>query len=411
MATDEGKNLAQSLGFAPETAGAHSYRKGSMSKASTGTTLPPSLLAILDRGKWDLGGILKRYFKREEAGDNYLGRALVFDPNTKEFALLPPHFAPDGVEDEIISLLFPSFVKYPNLQGVLSLCLASVVFHAADLRANLPKKHALFFTPLFTKMGLLNKLTALIQTGFESPHMRATGIPPHVINFQQNDALAQKVEALPVSICAILISEMEKRGAAAANVTPEHLTAIIDGALAPHVKRLGQIEERLVGDNPEPDVAAGPFQAHQRNGVPSFFPASFVKMPVVGVATAWSLWHEGIPADGVPPLRFLKPHDWPSRHDSRKRLSDWKFIMGELSGSLEAYDATALGEGHEKERRRLLRAALDALPHLPSKRKRRPDDWTILTAVKELRKAKKARLEHDADVASSASSSSEEDAD
>jgi hypothetical protein len=56
-------------------------------------TLPPPTSSIAACSKWSLGQILDIYWHFAEPGDHYLGCCLAgFDPNSLDFACLPPHF-------------------------------------------------------------------------------------------------------------------------------------------------------------------------------------------------------------------------------------------------------------------------------------------------------------------------------
>ena len=86
-------------------ANAHGVRKGSASFASSGTTCPPSVSSIANRGDWSMGAVLDVYWHFSEPGDHFLGRVLAgLDPNKAEFATMPPHFMVEGnlMEDEDI---------------------------------------------------------------------------------------------------------------------------------------------------------------------------------------------------------------------------------------------------------------------------------------------------------------------
>jgi len=54
-------------------ANTHGIRKGSGTKASSGTTCPPPVSSIAARGEWSLGTILDLYWHFAEPGDTYLG--------------------------------------------------------------------------------------------------------------------------------------------------------------------------------------------------------------------------------------------------------------------------------------------------------------------------------------------------
>jgi hypothetical protein len=76
-----------------EHANSHGIRKGSATAVTLGTTLPPPTSSIAARGDWSLGQILDIYWHFVKPGDHYLGRCLAgLDPNSADFAVLPPHF-------------------------------------------------------------------------------------------------------------------------------------------------------------------------------------------------------------------------------------------------------------------------------------------------------------------------------
>lgn len=87
---------AVSMGFIPDwniNSGAHSLRKGAVSFAAGATTAAPSIVSIILRAGWSLRGVENRYFRKEGAGDQYVGRILAgLDPNSGKFAILPPFF-------------------------------------------------------------------------------------------------------------------------------------------------------------------------------------------------------------------------------------------------------------------------------------------------------------------------------
>jgi hypothetical protein len=74
-------------------ANSHGIHKGSATAMTSGTTLPPPTSSIAAQGKWSLGRVLDLYWHLAKPGDHYLGRCLAsFDPNSADFACLPPHF-------------------------------------------------------------------------------------------------------------------------------------------------------------------------------------------------------------------------------------------------------------------------------------------------------------------------------
>ena len=72
----------------------HGIRKGTATFSASGTTVPPSLISVVLRGKSSMGKVFDDYFNFGECEDNYLGPILVgLDQNDKiYFGDLPPHF-------------------------------------------------------------------------------------------------------------------------------------------------------------------------------------------------------------------------------------------------------------------------------------------------------------------------------
>jgi hypothetical protein len=78
---DNGKNLQGHI--RANHANSHGIRKGSATKVTSGTTLPPPTLSIAARGEWSLGQILDISWHFAKPGDHYLGCCLAgLDPNS-----------------------------------------------------------------------------------------------------------------------------------------------------------------------------------------------------------------------------------------------------------------------------------------------------------------------------------------
>ena len=129
----------------------------------SGSTHGPSIISVCIRCDWSIGGVQDRYLRYENAGDQFLGRVVAGLPMDKpEFAILPPHFLNDHDEDvqHLMSVLFKKLLNKPHLYPVLSLCLASLVFHSDWLIENLPKKHPLFTCDLFREKDILKNYSS-----------------------------------------------------------------------------------------------------------------------------------------------------------------------------------------------------------------------------------------------------------
>ena len=134
----------QGHGCDPKDSGVHSVGKGAATSVASASTAGPSMPAICNRCNWSIRTVLDRYLRYEGAGDQFVGRtvALMGLLSSWKFMVLPPHFVSDVSED--LKHLFPIIAAVPTLLPVLSLCLASVVYHykCGHLR-ELPEEHVL----------------------------------------------------------------------------------------------------------------------------------------------------------------------------------------------------------------------------------------------------------------------------
>ncbi|OWZ04406.1 hypothetical protein PHMEG_00023699, partial [Phytophthora megakarya] len=126
--------------------GTHSVRKGVATYACNGSTGGPSIVSVCLRCGWSLGELQDRYFRYEAAGDQFLGRVVAGLPvNSAQFAVLPPHFKDNSssiVRKGVTSML-SALANDANLQLILKLYLASLVYHYDFLSSKLPIKHSL----------------------------------------------------------------------------------------------------------------------------------------------------------------------------------------------------------------------------------------------------------------------------
>ena len=80
--------------------GAHSLRKGGVSFAAGGSTMAPSVISIILRAGWSIKGVESRYFRFQNAMDQFLGRVMTGLPlDSGDFAILPPFFVKRTAEE------------------------------------------------------------------------------------------------------------------------------------------------------------------------------------------------------------------------------------------------------------------------------------------------------------------------
>ena len=186
-------------------ANAHGWRKGGATYATSGTTYPPPIPSVAQRGEWSMGKVLNVYWHCAEPGDNYLGRVLAgLNALSPSFNILPPHF---DVEDpmgnahihEAMQVMYgPILVRWHsescNPSGVLLRVLASVVYHFDWIKQIASKNgtdHPFSCIPLMFNLELVVELKKLLTTKPSSVIKEATGIPPHVEQCLQLQGLLQ----------------------------------------------------------------------------------------------------------------------------------------------------------------------------------------------------------------------------
>jgi hypothetical protein len=177
----------------PDRAKRHGVRKGSATYATSGTTCPPPLPAVVKGGEWSQGSIFDIYLLFAKPYDNYLGRLLVgLDPNSGDFAvLLPPHFdlSPGHPNiQEALEICFGNIIHlYEDengwLAGVFIMFLDSIVNHMDTLIRPIVEhdsKHAFATIPLLQAPEILRWLQEKVNVDKTSNLNQPTGVPPHM---------------------------------------------------------------------------------------------------------------------------------------------------------------------------------------------------------------------------------------
>ena len=191
-----------------------------------------SIVSVCLRCGWSIGNVMERYFRYESAGDQYTGRVVSGLPvNSPEFSTLPAHFSnPDDPRLTLaVPSMFPNLYSVGHLADVLRLILASLVLHHDFLVKKLPSNHALFSTSLFRDIEMLAYLKSILVSGYDSPVMCASGIPPHVEVLRQLAESQSSISAIPG---VVLAGVRQILGAAAGHITRETLEKTIENALA-----------------------------------------------------------------------------------------------------------------------------------------------------------------------------------
>jgi len=296
--TGEGKSQLAAHSLKPDDIGTHSLRKGSSTHTTSGSTVGPNIIAVCQRAGWAYGDVLSRYLRYEGAGDQYVGRVVCGLPvDSASFATLPPHFDAALVPVADVLRFFPSMVSEEggyNLNEVLRFTLASVILHRQFLSDSLPKKSPFKSSLVMTNTREAEGLAKKIITGYHSPFIIATGIPPHVVLLLAFSGIEIRLKDLPAALAKNIEEILERNGAAAANITPgalyDHLEKGLEKVLEKRFPRLAAIAQPNPID--DVDLPEPKYPLYCWNGQFHALPDDHV-LPAVSVPIGWRLWHRG----------------------------------------------------------------------------------------------------------------------
>jgi hypothetical protein len=219
-----------------ERTGSHGTRKGAGTYSTSGTTFPPPLSSVAHPGDWSQGHVFDVYLQFADPGDQYLGRILAgLDPNTSDFALLPPHFTIPSTNqdiDEALVMCFGNLAEKYRFKGQLMFCLASMVHHIDWIRDTAARdpQHPFNALPILRCPNRFAKLKGFVSTRASTYLSQPTGIPPHVNQLQVIREVALslqdvvlKLDELAIRIHDTVIKAIETNDIQSGNVTMQTL--------------------------------------------------------------------------------------------------------------------------------------------------------------------------------------------
>lgn len=326
----------EALGITAEDIAAHSFRKGARSFAQGGTTGGPSTPSLLVRGGWALEGMDKKYVRHEGAADQFIGRIVaMLDINSPDFAVLAPHF--NAVDDEVLEAVhncFPCPLK--ELESVLVMCLASLVYHSQYFEANLPKTHPLLRSAVFSQ-GYAAKLRGRVALSFEHDTVSATGVPPHVSIQRQMAHVTKTLTELPGKMQAVLREELEQRAADAGSITRANLEQILEGMVERMQESFAQARGAAQPADGRNQIGPEGFQSWNVEGHLRRVPHEFSFSTNIPARTLFELYCLGDQQTHICPYRKLESQDFVRRKE-QKRLSDMHRLMQPVEDALRKHN-------------------------------------------------------------------------
>ena len=386
--------------------------------ASSTTTSSAPIASIMHRGDWTMG-VLDRYFKFGDAGDQYCGRMLAgFDVHSSSFRQLPAHFktldaTSSAVVSDAVSAVFGRGenslpVRHPSVKPVLGRYLAALVHHYDWLVATLGPDHVIFtMVALHRDVDLLDRLRPLVTISPCEDGMKPTGIPPHVdtivrlenmLAMQQKtlDRLCELTETVKTTIVTTICSCLEDRADEAGQITVQSMRAALaaqqcstEQAISKSIQsEMAQLRAVIQGEPRR--VGAGPLTEvqHVRNGGQRTFsydgkmwclPKNYeVPTNTVPRATGWDLWMRGDKAKGIGPFRSLSHKTMSKLQKLRYQVMKgfYSFCEEGLSTAVPPVDERGAGymEKSEKEVAAFLKLRASYLWQAPTGRKKKKRD-------------------------------------
>jgi hypothetical protein len=397
LGTPEGIAILGRHSLTAKDIGAHSIRKGSPSFVLGAANTGVMLISVCKRVGWNIG-LQNRYLFNQPGCDACVGRAVCgLDQLSADFGILPPHFPLTIGLNDALGAIYPRFTLDGPIIGVLSFFLGSLWHHKSFLKQNLPKKHAVLSSPLFSSKKLPDQLDGHIIIGSESPYMKATGVLSNAVLLKAVRNVQESINDIPAKVVQRVEEVLEQNGVAAGNVTGQqifdHVTSAVQNVLSQHI---GNIQQAVNAAPIENNNNTG-LQLYMWQGGFSRVPEDF-EFPDVNLAQAWQLWWLGSPTEGIPPYRAITPNDLKVRK-KKQRLSDWASmmrIMKEALGDDYAMDTDDITDELINSQCDL---AMERIPQNQKKRRVRADARKLTTALKEARAAfKRQRIGEDSDV-------------
>ncbi|GFH49053.1 hypothetical protein CTEN210_05529 [Chaetoceros tenuissimus] len=249
------KEEIESLGIKIKDLGTHSARKGVGTCLASGCTVSPPIVSICLRMGWALGGVLGRYFKHADAGDEFCGRmaSLVEKALEKEFAVSCPYFDFTELENEdekekmkkelqdFIDARLPTNTS-PAARRVARCLFASVCYHHNTLKDTLhescPFRQSRFFIDMPPKIQELSRVAYPWNSTADTPKL--TGIPPYIVQLAEFAQVRNELVALRESLQPIVAGELDERGVGCTEFYTKRMH-----------ERLDVLEDRLIENNRE----------------------------------------------------------------------------------------------------------------------------------------------------------------
>lgn len=321
--------------------GTHSFRKGAATYVCSGSTVGPHISPVSIRCGWKQPGVQDTYLKYAAAGDQYVGRVAAGLPlDSANFAILPPFFE-DTNHPAVVRGLELAFghLKGHVSRFVLVHLLASIIYHYKFIVDTFKKGSRALNATIFMDNILLCQLQSLVKcyvSGDSNTGMKATGLPPHVVQMGGMERLGARLDGFREHVSVVgdgvatkVLTGLDERQIES-HVTPTSMkTQITEAFHALGIREMVESFRAAGGSVAGGSVAAGAaLVAAAANPVVQTYywggkfgrqlPEGYT-LVTSGPKVMWSLYIAGNPSQGIPPLRQVNASDCSSKN-VRKRF-------------------------------------------------------------------------------------------
>ncbi|KAL3781326.1 hypothetical protein ACHAW5_007180 [Stephanodiscus triporus] len=175
----------------------------------------PPIASICLRANWAMPGVMNRYIKFENAGDQFVGQCVSGRSRlTKEFAASPPYF--DFSDCSQVDNMPVAAQSNDKVFALFKTCLASFFYHRKFLTETLHPNSCLRTSHFMTEvMPYADKVCVKYPWDKTSDTPEITGIPPDVLILTQFESVRGEMEAMKKSMTLsfeqMLKSELDAR--------------------------------------------------------------------------------------------------------------------------------------------------------------------------------------------------------
>jgi hypothetical protein len=199
---------------------------------------PPSALCLC--GGWLMGQVKDIYFHQMQGSNDFMGRCItMLNMMNGDFAVSPDFF--DNDVDAVwlqntMKDVFPQFWSVVGTGRVLRMCLASLIHHRAKVTAFALSHIAWQNLPIVCDPSLIAVIIEKVKVvyAWEYRELHLTGVPPHVKELVDSDALRR--ESLQVAdkvyekVITGLKEYLESRGIGGGELTEAQMKDMITSA-------------------------------------------------------------------------------------------------------------------------------------------------------------------------------------